>query len=366
MRGLTLPNRIVVSPMCQFSAEDGRPTDWHLLHLGQFVISGAGLLILEATGVEPQGRISPWCLGLYDDATETALARVLETLRRAGDMPIGIQLGHAGRKASARRSWDVRDGATRWLPEAEGGWRTCGPSALPFGPGWPMPEELDAAGMDRIVGAFAQAAERCTRLGLDLIEIHGAHGYLVSSFLSPLANRRADDHGGSLENRMRFPLRVADAVRRHFRADRPVGVRFNGTDWTEGGIVPEEAVEFARALAAIGVDYSDVSSGGNAEARIPLGPGYQVPFAERVKRSTGMATMAVGLIREPEQAEAIVAEGRADMIAIGRAMLHDPRWPWHAAEALGATVRVPAPYWRGATRAGVPHWDSRPAEAAAR
>lgn len=227
-----------------------------------------------------------------------------------------------------------------------------------------MPEVLDAAGMDRIVEAFRQTADRCTRLGLDLIEIHGAHGYLVSSFLSPLANRRSDEHGGSLENRMRFPLRIAAAVRDGFRDDRPIGVRFNGTDWAEGGITPDEAVTFARALSRLEIDYADLSTGGNAEVQIPLAPGYQVPFAERVRRETGMATMAVGLIREPEHAEAHVAEGCADMIALGRGMLNDPRWPWHAAEALGAQVSVPLPYWRGATRAGIPHADTRLVQAA--
>jgi 2,4-dienoyl-CoA reductase-like NADH-dependent reductase (Old Yellow Enzyme family) len=365
LRGLTLTNRIVVSPMCQYSAEDGRATDWHLVHLGQLALSGAGLLILEATGVEPRGRISPHCLGLYDDATEAALARVLEVVRRVSPTPVGIQLGHAGRKASTRRSWEVGPGRPRHLTPEEGGWPTVAPSAIPFAEGWPTPAALDDAGMDRIAEAFAQAARRATRLGLDLIEIHGAHGYLVSSFLSPLANRRQDAHGGSLANRMRFPLRLAAAVRENFRADRPVGMRFNGTDWAEGGIVPEESVAFARALGEVGLDYADLSSGGNAAVTIPLGPLYQVPLAELVRRETGMATMAVGLIRTPEEAESVIAEGRADLVALGRAMLNDPRWPWHAAEALGATVQVPPQYWRAATRAGVPHFDTRPAARAA-
>lgn len=362
LRGLTLANRIVVSPMCQYSAEDGAANDWHLMHLGTMAQSGAGLLVIEATGVTPQGRISPACLGLYDDATETALARLLERIRRWSATPIGIQLGHAGRKASTRKSWEIGQGRSRWLLPEEGGWATCAPSAIPFAPGWPVPEALDAPAMGAIIEAFGAAARRAARLGLDLVEIHGAHGYLVSSFLSPLANRREDGYGGSLENRMRFPLAVAAAVRQGFRADRPVGVRFNGTDWAEGGITPEEAVAFAHALGAIGIDYADLSSGGNAEVRIPLAPGYQVPFAERVRREAGLATMAVGLIREPAQAEAIIAEGRADLVALGRAMLHDPRWPWHAAEALGASIPVAPQYWRGATSAGVPHFDTRPAE----
>jgi 2,4-dienoyl-CoA reductase-like NADH-dependent reductase (Old Yellow Enzyme family) len=364
MRGLTLPNRVVVSPMCQYSAVRGCATDWHVIHLGQLALSGAGLLILEATGVEPEGRISPACLGLYNEETEAALGRVLDVVRRWSPMPLGIQLGHAGRKASTRPSWEVREGRTRWLARSDGGWEIVGPSAIPFSPGWPVPQELDEAGMDRIVTAFGQAARRAARLGFDLIEIHGAHGYLISSFLSPLANRRQDAHGGCLENRMRFPLRIAAEVRAAFPSDRPVGMRFNGTDWTEGGITPEEAVAFARALKSLGLNYCDMSSGGNAEVRIPLAPCYQVPFAERVRREAGIATMAVGLIREPAEAEALVAGGRADMVALGRAMLHDPRWPWRAAEALGAQVQVPPQYWRGATRAGVPHFDTRPAEIA--
>ena len=364
LRELTLPNRIVVSPMCQYSAVNGCASDWHVIHLGHLALSGAGLLIIEATGVEPAGRISPGCLGLYSDETEAALARVLEVVRRHSAIPIGIQLGHAGRKASTRAAWEVGGTRGRTLGMDEGGWATVAPSAIPFGADWPAPAALDGRSMDRIVAAFAQATERCARLGLDLIELHSAHGYLMSAFLSPLANRRNDEFGGDIVGRMRFPLRIVEAVRAAWPATRPLGVRFNGTDWADGGITPEEAVTFAQALARLGCDYADVSSGGNAAVSIPLSPGYQVPLAERIRRESGLTTMAVGLIRDPLHAEQIVASGQADLIALGRAMLNDPRWPWHAAETLGAKVSVPPPYWRGATTAGVPHFDMRPSPSA--
>ena len=352
LRGLTLPNRIVIAPMCEFSAVDGNATDWHLIHLGHLALSGAGLLIIEATGVEPRGRISGACLGLYNDENEAALARVLKAVRAYSPMPIGIQLGHAGRKASMKHP---SQGNGHLMPE-EGGWVTVGPSSVGFADGWPLPQEATMQDLDDIVAAFVQAVGRCERLGIDLIEIHGAHGYLLSSFLSPLANRRTDRFGGSLENRMRFPLQVFEAMRNAWPADRPLGVRFNGTDWSEGGITTDEAVAFAAALAARGCDYVDVSSGGNGFARIPNGPGYQVPFASRIKAKTGLPTMAVGLIRAPSHAEAIVAGGQADMVAIGRGFLNDPRWPWHAAEELGVRIDVPLPYARAATRVDIPSY----------
>lgn len=349
MRGLTLFNRIVVSPMCEYSAVDGCATDWHVIHLGHLALSGAGLLIIEATAVDPQGRISRECLGLYSDENEAALARVLGIVRRYSAMPIGIQLGHAGRKGSQRKPGDGRGN----VPEAEGGWQTVGPSALPFIPEWQTPTALDRAGMEAIVDAFVRATERSARLGLDLIEIHCAHGYLLSSFLSPLANQRDDAWGGSREKRMRFPLEVFAAVRRAWPSARALGVRCNGTDWDERGLLPEDAVAFARALRDLGCDYVDVSSGGNSMAAIPLEPGYQVPFAARVRAEAGIATMAVGLIRDPLHAESVIAGGQADMVALARGMLNDPRWPWHAAEELGATVAVPVQYARAATREGI-------------
>jgi 2,4-dienoyl-CoA reductase-like NADH-dependent reductase (Old Yellow Enzyme family) len=354
LRGLTLPNRIVVSPMCQYSAVDGSATDWHILHLGQYAVSGAGLVMIEATGVEPAGRITAECLGLWSDENEAALARVVRTIRPYASMPIGIQLGHAGRKASVRRPGQGRGP----LPREEGGWQTYGPTAQPFETGWNAPLALDREGMDRVVRAFAQSAQRADRAGLDLVEIHAAHGYLLSSFLSPLGNARTDEYGGSLHNRMRFPLEVVDAVRAAWPAHKPLGVRFNGTDWLPGGLQEEDAVAFARELKACGCDYMDVSSGGNARAEIPLAPGYQVPYAAQVRRAVDLPTMCVGLICDPMHAQAIVDRGEADLVALGRGMLNDPRWAWHAAEALGVRTQVPHQYIRGETRGGLPSWDS--------
>jgi 2,4-dienoyl-CoA reductase-like NADH-dependent reductase (Old Yellow Enzyme family) len=353
MRGLTLPNRIVVAPMCQYSASDGNASDWHIIHLGHLALSGAGLLILEATGVEPQGRISGECLGLYSDDNEAALARVLAVVRRYSAMPLGIQLSHAGRKASQKRPSAPGPVDTR-------AWPLVGPSALAFSEDRQTPSELDGAGMQRIVDAFAQATRRAARLGLDMVEIHSAHGYLLSSFLSPLANRRTDAYGGSLANRMRFPLEVFDAVRAAWPAEKPLGVRCNGTDWHGSGITPDEAVAYARALREHGCDYVDVSSGGNAVTPVPFEAGYQVPFAARVRAEAGIATRAVGLIRTAQHAEAIVSSGQADMVALGRALLNDPRWPWHAAEDLGVTMPVPHQYRRAATRENIPTRDHIP------
>jgi 2,4-dienoyl-CoA reductase-like NADH-dependent reductase (Old Yellow Enzyme family) len=353
MRGLTLPNRIVVAPMCQYSAVDGSATDWHIIHLGHLALSGAGLLILEATGVEPQGRITSDCLGLYSDDNEEALARVVAVVRRYSTMPIGIQLSHAGRKASSKR------------PSAPGpvdthAWQTVAPSTVAFSPDRQVPVALDRAGMNRVIEAFAQATRRAARLGLDMIEIHSAHGYLLSSFLSPLANHRTDGYGGSLENRMRFPLEVFEAVRAAWPEDRPLGVRCNGTDWHPKGITPDEAVAYARALRGRGCDYVDVSTGGNAVTEIPMEPGYQVPFAAKVRKESGILTRAVGLIRDPRHAEAILRDGEADMVALGRGILNEPRWPWHAAEELGETIQVPHQYRRAGTRAGLPTRDHIP------
>lgn len=346
LRNLELPNRIVIAPMCEYSAEAGNATDWHLIHYGHLALSGAGLLILEATGVEPRGRITRECLGLYDDENEAALRRVLQAVRRYSTMPIGIQLGHAGRKGSMVNHNLGRGHA----PVEEGGWEMIAPSAIPFAEDWPRPRAMDRDDMDAVIASFVQATERCLRLDLDLIELHGAHGYLISSFLSPLANQRNDAYGGSLANRMRFPLEIFEAVRAAWPEDRPLGVRFNGTDWDPRGLTPEDAVTFARALAERGCDYVDVSSGGNCFAQIPNGPGYQVPFAQAVKAATGLPTMAVGLIRAPQHAEAIVAGGQADMVSIGRGFLNDPRWPWHAAEELGVRIPVPPQYSRAARR----------------
>lgn len=345
---LQLDNRIVVAPMCQYSAAEGTAGDWHLMHLGQLAISGAGLLILEATAVSPEGRITPWDLGLYNDANETGLARVLGALRAHSPIRLGIQLAHAGRKASSRAPWQ---GGTQIRPGEPQGWQAVAPSAVPHGAAETPPTALDAAGLQRVREAFATAARRAARLGLEGIEVHAAHGYLLHQFLSPLANRRNDAYGGSLENRMRFPLEVFDAVRNAFPADRPVWVRLSATDWVPGGWDIDDAVALSQALQARGCAAIHVSSGGvSPQQAIRLGPGYQVPFAQRIKAGTGLPTIAVGLVTEPEHAEAIVAGGQADAVALARAMLYDPRWPWHAAARLGARVKAPHQYWRSQPR----------------
>lgn len=344
---LAMPNRIAIAPMCQYSAVDGRASDWHLIHLGQLALSGAGLLIIEATGVSPQGRITPGCLGLYDDACEAALARVLHALRAQSPMPIGIQLAHAGRKASSHTPWD---GGQQIALDA-GGWLAEAPSALPHLTGELPPAALDAAGLRRVLHSFVGAAQRAHRLGLQLIELHAAHGYLLHQFLSPIANQRQDEFGGSLTNRMRFPLAVYDAVRAAVPACVAVGLRLSATDWVDGGWDVEQSIDFTRALQARGADFIHISSGGvSPRQQIPLGPGYQVHLAEQIKRASGLPTIAVGLITDPQQAEAIVASGQADAVAIARGILFDPHWPWHAAAALGATVQVPKQYWRSQPR----------------
>ncbi len=340
---LELANRIVIAPMCQYSADAGCATDWHLMHLGQLAISGAGLLILEATAVEPVGRITPQDLGLWSDANEDALRRVLAEVRRHAPTPIGIQLSHAGRKASSSAPWM---GGALLAPD-HGGWECVAPSAVPHADNEPPPHALDADGLQRIRQAFVDAAVRAVRLGLDLIELHAAHGYLLHQFLSPLSNRRDDAYGGSLENRMRFVLEVFDAVRAAVPARIPVGVRLSATDWVDGGWDPEQSAVLCAALEPRGCAYIHVSSGGlSPRQAITASPGYQVGFAETIRGQVDIPVIAVGLITEPEQAEAIVAEGRADLVALARAMLYNPRWPWHAAARLGAQVVAPPQYWR--------------------
>ena len=343
LRGMRLPNRIVVSPMCQYSSVDGAANEWHMIHLGSLALSGAGMLCIEATAVEAIGRITPGDLGLYDDATEAALVPVLGAIRRHSPIAVTIQLGHAGRKASSRAPWD----GGQLIAPSDGGWQPQGPSALPHKPDEAPPLALDDAGLNRVLDAFVAAARRAERLGIDGLELHAAHGYLLHQFLSPIANQRSDRYGGSLDNRMRFPLEVFDAVRAAFPAGKPVGVRVSATDWVDGGWDLEQTIAFAVALKTRGADWIDVSSGGvSPQQKIPLGPGYQVPFAAAVKAATGLPTMAVGLITDAEQAEAIVASGQADMVALARGLLYDPRWPWHAAAKLGATVTAPPQYWR--------------------
>jgi 2,4-dienoyl-CoA reductase-like NADH-dependent reductase (Old Yellow Enzyme family) len=343
LRNLTLPNRIVISPMCQYSAENGAATAWHLMHLGSLALSGAGMLCLEATAVEPEGRITPEDLGLWDDATEAALVPVLAAIRKHSKIAVAMQVAHAGRKASSHVPWQ----GGQLIPPGQGGWLTSAPSALPHKPEEAPPQALDAAGLVRVREAFVATAKRAARLGIDALELHGAHGYLLHQFLSPIANQRTDQYGGSLENRMRFPLEVFDAVRAAFPADKPVGIRVSASDWVEGGWDLPQTIVFAKELKKRGVDWIDASSGGVSPLqKIPLKPGYQVPFAEAIREATGLPTIAVGLITEAKQAEEIVATGQADLVALARAALYDPRWPWHAAAELGATVAAPPQYWR--------------------
>ena len=344
---LILNNRIVIAPMCQYSAENGQASDWHLIHLGHMALSGAGLLFIEATSVSPEGRISAGDLGLWSDQTEAALARVLKSVRQYSAMPIAIQLAHAGRKASTQVPWD---GGKSIAPE-NGGWQTVAPSALPFSANDAQPLALDLAGLQRARNDFASAAQRAHRLGIDAIELHAAHGYLLHQFLSPLSNIRNDQYGGMLENRMRFPLEVFDAVRSAVPTDMPVGIRISATDWVNGGWDIEQSVIFAKELQRRGCAFIHVSSGGlSPSQQIPAEPGYQVPFAERIRRETGLTTIAVGLITEPEHAEEIIASGQADMVALARGMLYDPRWPWHAAAKLGSQVDAPKQYLRSQPR----------------
>lgn len=319
-------------------------TDWHLIHLGHLALSGAAILMIEATAVLPEGRITYADVGLFSDETETALARVLDGVRRWSDMPIGIQLAHAGRKASTEKPWL---GGAQIPADQPNGWQTVAPSAVPFAANQAPPAALDREGMIKIRQAFAEAAKRAARLGLNAVQLHGAHGYLLHQFLSPLSNRRDDQYGGSLDNRMRFPLEVFDAVRAAFPSERPVTMRVSGTDWADGGWSIEQTVAFAQALERRGCSAVHVSGGGLTPAqRIPIGPSYQVPLARAVKQAINLPVIAVGLITAFEQAEAIIGTGDADLIALARAMLYDPRWPWHAVAHFGAQVRAPDQYLR--------------------
>ena len=345
---LRLPNRIVIAPMCQYSAEEGCATDWHMIHLGHLALSGAGLLILEATAVSARGRISPQDLGLYSDENEAALARVLKAVRAQSPIALAIQISHAGRKGSSRKPWE---GGAQIPPDETGGWKTEAPSAVPHAEGEDTPMALDRDGLHRVRDEFVQATRRAARLGFDGIEVHGAHGYLLHQFLSPIANKRDDEYGGSLENRMRFPLEVFDAVRAAFPAGKPVWMRISATDWVPDGWDIEGTVALSQALKARGCAAIHVTTGGvSPQQAIKLGPGYQVPYAQRVKADVGLPTIAVGLITEAEQAEAIIANGEADAVSLARAMLYDPRWPWHAAAKLGAHVFAPKQYWRSQPR----------------
>src|SRR5579872_2398108 len=343
LRELALPNRIMVAPMCQYSAENGKANDWHFTHINTLALSGAAMFCIEATHVEAIGRITPGCLGLWNDATEAALRPILTSVRKHSKIAVAMQLAHAGRKGSSFRPWE----GGQQIPLADGGWQTEGPSELPHKEGESPSRALDAAGLKRVRDAFVEATRRAARLGIDAIELHSAHGYLLHQFLSPISNRRTDEYGGTLQNRMRYPLEVFEAVRAEFPAGKPVGIKVSATDWVEGGWDLDQTIEFARELKKRGVDWIDVSSAGvSPHQKIPLSPGYQVPFAQAIKQASGVTTMAVGLITEAKHAEEIVASGKADMVALARGMLYDPRWAWHAAAELGGDVYAPPQYWR--------------------
>ena len=345
-RDVTLRNRIVVSPMCQYSSVDGAPTDWHLVHLGSRAVGGAGLVMVEATAVEPRGRISPEDSGIWDDRHVEPFGRVARFIREQGAVP-AIQLAHAGRKASVHRPWE---GGAPLTPD-EGAWETVAPSALPFDEGWHVPRAVSAGEIVEVVAAFRRAAERSLAAGFEAIELHAAHGYLAHEFLSPLSNRRQDAYGGPFANRIRFVLEIVDAVRAAWPERLPLFVRVSATDWVEGGWDVEQTIELARILRERGVDLIDCSSGGNvATARIPIAPGYQTPFAERVRREASIATGAVGLIGSADLAEEIVANGRADVVLMARALLRDPYWPLHAARELGAEIDYWPPQYLRARR----------------
>jgi 2,4-dienoyl-CoA reductase-like NADH-dependent reductase (Old Yellow Enzyme family) len=348
LRELQLANRIVVSPMCQYSAIDGAATDWHTIHWGQLLQSGAGMFTIEATAVSAIGRITYGCLGLYDDACEQALGRGLEIARaNAPAMPVALQLAHAGRKGSSHKPWD----GGRLIALDHGGWTPLAPSAIAQSQHEAPPQAIDTAMLAQIKGEFVAAAGRASRIGIDAIELHMAHGYLLNEFLSPLSNRRDDAYGGSFDNRVRFPMEVFSAVRAAWPADKPLGVRISATDWVDGGWTIEDSLELARRLQASGCDWIDVSSGGISPAqKISVGPGYQVPLARAIRSATSIPTMTVGLITDALQADAIVKSGDADLVALARALLWNPHWPWHAAATLGAQIQAPKPYWRAAPR----------------
>ena len=349
--GLELANRIVVSPMCQYSADDGCANDWHLMHLGMMAHSGAALVIVEATHVERHGRITHGCLGLYSDDNEAALARVVGQARRMGSAKFGIQIAHSGRKGSAQRPWE---GAAALKPDADP-WPTMAASPIPFGEGWHTPREVTEADMERVRTAFVASTKRALRIGFDEIELHMAHGYLMHGFMSPISNKRSDQYGGSLENRLRFPLSIARAVRAVVPKTVPLGARITGSDWREGGLTADDAVAIAKALKGDGLDFICISSGGVAgDIRNPAEPGYNVPIAARVKKEAGVPTRTVGLIVKPEHAEDIVAKGQADMVSMARCFLDDPHWGWHAARALGAEVARPPQYQRAGPKLWAP------------
>lgn len=341
-RGVTFRNRIAVSPMCQYSSEDGFANDWHLVHLGSRAVGGAGAVLIEATAVDSRGRISPHDQGIWKDAHVDFLSRIAAFLKDHGAVA-GIQLAHAGRKASTARPWD----GGKYIPASAGGWQPVAPSPIPFHPDDPAPHELTRDEIRCLVEAFASAARRALRAGFNLVEIHGAHGYLIHEFLSPLSNRRTDEYGGSFENRIRFALEVVESVRAAWPEDLPLWLRISATDWAEGGWTLDDSVALAKRVKPLGIDLIDCSSGGlTLQQKIELGPGYQVPFAARIRREADIPTGAVGMITEPEQAEQILVNGEADLILLAREFLRDPYFPLHAARKLGVKIDAPPQYGR--------------------
>ncbi|MGI2156728.1 NADH:flavin oxidoreductase/NADH oxidase [Shewanella baltica] len=352
---LELANRIIIAPMCQYSAENGQATDWHTIHLGSMALSGAGMLILEATAVLPNGRISYADLGLWDDKTEAALDKTLKSIRKYSNMPMAIQLAHAGRKASTRKPWE---GGGTIAPDEHNGWQTIAPSAQAFNEGTALPSAMTFDEIDELILAFVSSAQRAERLGLDAIEIHAAHGYLLHQFLSPLSNQRTDKYGGSLENRLSLLLAVFDAIKAVISPKMALGVRISATDWVEGGWDLAQSLVLAKALESRGCDFIHVSTGGlSSLQQIPVAEHFQVPFAEAIKAEVNIPVIAVGLITDANKAETILVQGQADAIALARTMLYDPHWPWHAAATLGATVKAPPQYLRSS-----PHGIKSPIE----
>lgn len=339
----TLENRVIIPPMCQYSAIDGKPTDWHKMHYGSLSHSGAGLLIFEATSICPDGRLSPYDLGLWDDETETAMSKLIKSIRKYSAIPIGVQLVHAGRKGSMPEPWKEN----KYITAQQGGWKTVAPSAIAYDDNHDTPKELTTDEIQTIIKQFAEAAKRADDAGFDMIEIHGAHGYLIHQFLSPLSNKRTDEYGGSLENRIRFAVEIFKAIRKVVPMEKAVGIRISATDWVEGGWDLEQSIVLAKTLKELGCSFIDVSTGAlHKDQKIPVGPNYQVPFAQAIKEQVAMPTMTVGLITEATQAQAIIGTGQADMVAIGRGMLYNPHWAWQAAAELGAQVTAPPQYLR--------------------
>jgi 2,4-dienoyl-CoA reductase-like NADH-dependent reductase (Old Yellow Enzyme family) len=342
IRDIEFRNRVFVSPMCQYCSEDGSPTNWHLVHLGSRAVGGAGMVMVEASAVSPEGRISPFDSGLWNDHQARAFLPINQFIKEYGAVP-AIQLAHAGRKASTAQPWN--GGGP--VPISDGGWQPTGPSAIAFDSKYPVPREMNTSDIDQLVHQFIASAKLSLAAGFEVIELHVAHGYLLHEFLSPLSNHRTDDYGGSLGNRMRLPLRVAASVREVWPSGFPLFVRISATDWAEGGWDLPQSIEFSKALKGIGVDLIDCSSGGMVpHAKMKIGPGYQVPFAQAVRQEAGIATGAVGMITEAKQAEEIVASGKADVVLLARELLRDPYWPLHAAKELGADVAWPKQYER--------------------